>query len=247
MPAPVAKFALEFPQGHIIYADAGIYYRPNESDTGYMVYGDRKELYGKQAVTVSANRETGSGDYAVVHEFKNGALTDARLIQRNTTIDGKLADEQTLANINADLASGELKLRRPQEFRTPTVYNVAQFADGRLLVQLMGEERQLWMGKPGELKKLDAQNTLQGGGSMYYRTADGINVALPYGLGGPGHNDIPKFGEEELTYLHTRGNDGDPAKYGIVFPAPPAFLDPFSKPANTAAPAANAAFKAPKP
>lgn len=246
MPAPVAKFALEFPQGHIIYADAGIYYRPNESDTGYMVYGDRKELFGKQAVTVSANRETGSGDYAVVHEFKNGALTDARLIQRNTTIDGKLADEQTLANINADLASGELKLRRPQEFRTPTVYNVAQFADGRLLVQLMGEERQLWMGKPGELKKLDAQNTLQGGGSMYYRTADGINVALPYGLGGPGHNDIPKFGEEELTYLHTRGNDGDPAKYGIIFPAPPAFLDPFSKPA-TAAPSANAAFKAPKP
>lgn len=56
----------------------------------------------------------------MVHEFKNGVLTDARLIQRNTTIEGKLADEQTLANINADLASGELKLRRPQEFRTPT-------------------------------------------------------------------------------------------------------------------------------
>lgn len=238
MPAPQAKFALEFPQGHVFYADSGIYYRPNGGDIGYMVYGERKELFGKQAVIVAANRENGSGDYAVVHEFRNGALIDARLVKRDTTVEGKLADEQTLANLNADLASGALALRRPQDMRPPSVFNVAQFPDGRLLLQMDKDE--LYLGTPGNFQKLDARKTVQGGNSMYYQMADGTPIALPYGMGGPRHGEPPMFGKQELVYLQT--TDRNPATFGLTFPPAPPFLDPFSTPA-AAAPAANAAFK----
>ncbi|HYD17176.1 MAG TPA: hypothetical protein VEF76_01690 [Patescibacteria group bacterium] len=227
MSAPQAKFALEFPQGYILYADNGVFYQPYNSTIGYMVYGDRKELYGKNAIVVSANRETGGGDYAVVHEFKNGALADARLIQRNTTLEGKLADAATLEQINADLAAGTLTLRRPQDGRPPSLYNVAQFPDGRLLLQVHGADRELYLGRPGNFEKLDAVNTVQGGGSMYYKMSDGTQIALPYGLGGPGYNDVPKFGDQELVYLHTRPGD-DLAKFGLHFPPAPPYLDPFS-------------------
>ncbi len=225
------KFALEFPQGSILMtATGGAYFNPSNSTDAFMVYGERKELFGKNAITVSQDRTTGAGGYSVVYEF---AANDYRLMKGNETVRGTLADDATVACLNQALAQNKIKLYTPQDTRPATVYNVARFADGRLLIQLANKS-ELYLGKDGDFKKLDAIPTLQGGGSKYYKLTTGEQIALPYGYGGP-NGEIPTFNGEELIWLNVKSGE-DPAKFGLKIEAGVAPLDPFSPKQETQKP-----------
>lgn len=234
--APV-KFALSFPQGDMLFmTNGGIYFQPEGAGDAFMVWGERKELFGKNAVMVSKNRETGGGDYSLVYEFaESGALSDARLVTKTETFRGTLADGAKLAAVNDAIAAGSFRLYSTRDTALAKIFNVAAFPDGRLLIQMFNENT-LYLGKPGAYEKLDAQLQAQGGNSMYYKTAAGDSIELPYSFGGPGRNDVPKFNEEVLTYLNVEGRQ-DPEKFGLDLSGGIRHLDPFT-PAKPAAPKA---------
>ena len=240
------KFALDFPQGHILFmSGGGAYFHPHKGADAFMVWGERKELFGKNAITVSKDRDTGAGGYSVVYEFaENGALSDARLVNGTQTLRGALADSKTLQGLNDALAQGEITLYNRRDTEPASVFNAARFPDGRLLIQL-ANKNELYLGKPGSYEKLDATLQVQGGCSMYYKTAKGDSIALPYGMGGPGYDDIPKFNEEELTYVNVRPGQ-PPDKFGLDLSSGIRHLDPFSpevaapRPVSTPKPAPKA-------
>lgn len=241
------KFALEFPQGSILFmendrpgvsGDVGaIYFQPRGAAEAFMVWGERKELFGKHAVTVAKDRETGAGGYSVVYEFgANGALADARLVSQAETVQGALATPETVQALNDALARGEIMLYGRQDTELSKVFNAASFPDGRLLVQLLNKN-ELYLGTPGNYEKVDAHLVAQGGNSMYYKTAAGEDIELPYGFGRPGRDDIPKFNGEELTYLPVEPG-ADPAKFGLALAPGVVHLDPFSQQLRTQKPSA---------
>ncbi len=219
------KFALEFPQGLILFVDSAAYFQPHKSTDAFSVSGERKELFGKNAINVAQNKDTGADAYSVVYEFAaNGALADARLVAKTETVNGKLADEKTVLGLNEALAQNKITLHK---YKAPdSIFNAAQFLDGRLLIQLFNEN-QLYLGTPGNYTKLDAELKVQGGNSMYYKTATGESIDLPYGYGGPGPGNVPKFDGEELSYLDV-GAGSDPAKLGLDLSPGIAHLNPFS-------------------
>lgn len=197
------KFALAFPQGHILFMAAGvIYFLPNDGDRAYMVYGERKELFGKNAVSVQGNRQTGEEGYSVVYEFaEDGALYDARLVSRGQTLRGSLAPQNVVDTISAGIGQGAITLLTPDQTRPESIVNVARFPDGRLLVQL-SKERALYVGTDGNFTKIDARLHAQGGSTMIYRLGTGGTVYLPWSFGGPARGEAPKYEETELSYLH---------------------------------------------
>lgn len=233
------KFALAFPQGHILFmAAGGIYFLPNDGDRAYMVYGERKELFGKNAVSVQGNRQTSEEGYSVVYEFaEDGTLYDARLVTRQQTMRGSLAAQNVVDTISAGIGQGAIMLLTPDQTRPESISNVARFDDGRLLVQV-SKERALYIGTPGNYEKVDARLHAQGGSTMIYRLGTGGTVYLPWSFGGPPHGEKPKFEETELSYLHnpTAESIGFTLDQGI---AP---LTPFS-----AEVLKNAASRGPKP
>lgn len=232
------KFAIEFPQGHVLFMKdtnaysnstgiGGIYFRAHDSAHAFLVYGERKELFGKNAVTVGADRDTGATGYSVVHEFNAaGQLVDARLVSKEETLTGKLVDDAALAAMNAELAADKIRFLSQRDTELARVFNVASFPDGRLLVQLFNRN-ELYLGTPGNYEKLDAQLQAQGGNSMYYKLASGESIELPYSFGGPGRNDVPKFGDQELKYLDVKSGD-KPEKYGLTIKPGVTPLTPFS-------------------
>ena len=239
------KFALEFPQGQILFMKSensysgsdigGIYFRHQDSDDAFMVWGERKELFGKNAVTVAKNRETGAGGYSVVYEFDDkGALSDARLVSGDETVRGHLADAKTVQALQDKIAQGGMTFYDPRDTELAKVFNVASFPDGRLLVQLFNKN-ELYLGTPGNYEKVDAQLQAQGGNAMYYRTPEGESIDLPYGYGGPGRDDIPKYKGEELKYLDVQPG-ASPAKFGLDLAPGVRHLDPFSAKRNTPKP-----------
>lgn len=243
MPAtkPEIKFALNFPQGLILMTNTGgAYFMPHTGTDAFSVYGERKELFGKNAITVSENRDTGAGGYSIVYEFgNNNALADARLVKKGETFRGTLVDDKIITALNDAVAQDKIKLYTHQDTQPPKVYNVARFADGRLLVQM--HDWQLYIGTPGNFTKVDAEGTVQGGGSRYYKLKNGGEIALPYGYGGP-NGEIPTFDGEEMNWIKIQSDD--PARIGLVFPEGIKHLDPFSpqlaaaKPAEPKRPAA---------
>ncbi len=230
-----AKFALEFPQGRIVFMQpehassgndiGGIYFQPKDSKDAFIVWGERKELFGKHAVTVAKNRDTGNAGYSVVYEFENNALVDARLVSPSETVRGALLDNAGLQALNAQLAAGDIKLYGNRDTELAKVFNVAAFADGRQLIQLMNKN-ELYLGTPGNFEKLDAKLFVQGGNSMYYKLATGESINLPYGYGGPNH-EVPTFAGEPMKYLDVRAGE-DPAKLGLNLKGGVTPLDPFS-------------------
>lgn len=247
--APEINFALEFPQGHILFmkptqsSGGGTYFVPNDSEAGFALWGENKELFGKKAINV-AKSDTVQTPYSLVYEFaEDGALTDARLVTQGQTLRGKLADEMTVQTLNAALAQDQLKLYGYRDLEPVTVYNVAQFPDGKLLLQI-SNKHELYLGTPGNFEKLDAHLVAQGGCSMYYKLATGESIELPWGLGGMRHGEPPVFAGEELTYLNVPPGS-DPAKFGLTFPAKATPLNPFSPGIAPAATAQRTAPKAP--
>lgn len=233
------KFALEFPQGIILVTDGGgAYFSPPRNTGAFQIYGEHKELFGKNALTVREDYTTRDPGYSVVYEFGDaGALTDARLVRGKDTFRGKLVDAVALADINAKISGGQITLYTTRDTQPPTVSRAARFADGRLLVMV---DRDLYLGTPGNYEKMDAQVVLQGGSSLYYKTGDGKSIALPWGMGGP-NGELPTFDGEPLNYVSNKSGE-DPAKYGLTLPGRVAHLNPFS-PQLSAQPAAKAAFK----
>lgn len=221
------RFALDFPQGHILFIEnSGAYFLPRHSMDAFQVWGERKELFGKHAISVREDRSAQTQAYNVVYEFSDsGALTDARLISKDQTVRGTLADQDTLNSLNGALAQKALTLYTQRDTEPDSVFNAARFADGRLLIQLMNRN-ELYIGTPGNFTKVDAQLYVQGGNSMYYRTPEGEQIDLPYGFGGPRHGEIPTFKGEPLIYIDTK--DGNPAQFGLDLARGVKHLNPFS-------------------
>ena len=235
---PTVKFALEFPQGLILMTDHGTYFHPPKNTGAFQVYGEGKELFGKQAITVREDYTTRDPGYSIVHEFgENGALTDARLIRGKETFRGKLADASIVADLNAKIQSGAITTYTTRDTQAPMVSRAARFADGRMLLMV---ERDLYLGTPGNYEKLDAQVVLQGGSSLYFKTGDGKRIALPWGMGGP-NGELPSFDSEPLNYVSSKSGE-EPSKYGLTLPGRAEHLNPFS-PQLSAKPAAKQAFK----
>lgn len=240
------KFALEFPQGRILCMKpdsfsrddlGGVYFLPYESTEAFMVWGERKELFGKHAISV-AKSDSVETPYSVVYEFsETGALIDARLVSKAETARGTLADEKTVQSLAAAIGAGTVTLVSPRDTEPAKIFNVAQFPDGRLLVQLMNKN-ELYLGKPGSYEKLDARLAAQGGCSMYYKAASGETIQLPWGYGGPNH-ETPTFGEQELVYNLKYKTGSDPATAGLDLSGGIVALNPFSPglPAKPQAPA----------
>ena len=240
------KFALEFPQGRILCMKpdsssrdevGGVYFQPYQSAEAFMVWGERKELFGKHAISV-AKSDSVETPYSVVYEFADGgALTDARLVSKTETARGVLADDKTVQSLDTAIASGALTLYAPRDTEPGKIFNVAQFPDGRWLVQLMNKN-ELYLGKPGSYEKLDAQLQAQGGCSMYYKAATGENIHLPWGYGGPNH-ETPTFGEQDLVYNLKIKTGADPKEAGLDLTDGLLALNPFSPglPAKPQAPA----------
>lgn len=233
-------FALSFPQGHILFMEnkdryahdkvAGIYFLPTDAHEAFLVWGSRQELFGKKAVEVSEDKDADMAAYTIVYEFDEaGALSDARLVTRGQTVRGKLADENFVQTTNAALAQGVITLYTKEHTAADKIFNVAQFNDGRLLVQLFNKN-ELYLGTPGHFQKLDARHVAQGGNSMYYALPDGGKISLPYGYGGPGRGDIPQFKDEVLTYRNDYKTGDDPAKVGLNLGTGIKHLAPFPKP-----------------
>lgn len=238
------KFALEFPQGLVVITESGgAYFKPQNSNDAFTVPGERKELFGKNAIIVQQDYASKRGGYAVVYEFgENG--NDVRLVRGQETIKGKLADDATVQALNDRLANDTLRLYSTRDTQPRKVFNAARFSDGRMLLHFE-DKRELYIGTPGNYQRVDAQQTIQGGNSLYYKTADGVKISLPWSFGGPPDDEMPMYGDEVLNYA-SRGND-DPAKFGFVVPEPVKPLDPFSSevciPKPTAPVSAKNAFK----
>jgi len=239
------KFVLQFPQGDVLCMKdpynsdddelGGVYFQPKGSNEAFIVWGERNDLFGKYAITVAKDRDTGAGDYSVVYEFNDsGSLLDARLVSKKETVRGTLADDKTVAALQDDVTQGRITFIERRDTELTKVFNAASFPDGTLLVQLHNRKG-LYMGKDGNFTKVDAQLVVQGGGSMYYKTPDGASIDLPYGYGGPGRNDVPTFKGQELKYINVQSGS-DPAKLGLKLEAAKPHLDPFSPQLKSAAP-----------
>ena len=187
---------------------------------------EREELFGKHAISVGKG-DDGAKPYSVVYEFNDvGALIDARLVSGTETARGVLADAKTVQDLSAAIASGALTLYAPRDTEPSKIFNVAQFPDGRLLVQLMNKN-ELYIGKPGSYEKLDATLQAQGGCSMYYKAASGETIHLPWGYGGPNH-ETPTFGDQELLYNLKYKTGSDPSAAGLDLSGGIVALTPFS-------------------
>lgn len=227
-------FALAFPQGHILFLqNGGSYFLPAYSMDAFQVWAERKELFGKNALTVKGDKAT--ADYSIVYEFTAaGVLSDARLVTKDQTINGTLADTDFINSVNGALAQSALKLYTTRDTQPDTVFNAARFGDGRLLIQLMNRN-ELYLGTPGAYTKLDAKLYTQGGNSMYYRDADGGQINLPYGLGGPRAGEPPTYKGEMLAYVAV-DRSADPAQFGLDVFTGIKHLTPFSPELNGTAP-----------
>lgn len=226
MPSTITSlsFAIDFPQGLILFTgqNKGAYFLPHDSKDAFMIYGDQKELFGKKAIMVSKNANSLTEKYDLVYEFNDeGRLIDARLIEGQQTIRGTLVDPAQLQKLNAEI--GEITFYNHTDFQLRRVFNVASFADGRLLLELSKDE--LYIGTPGNYTKVDATLEIQGGSEKYYRTADGGMIALV------GHGFFnakkPKFKDEEMTWVNNP--DSNPASFGLDLPERDVTpLNPFS-------------------
>jgi hypothetical protein len=234
------KFGLEFPQGQILFTSSnGTYFLPHQGVEGFMIWGDRKELFGKNALSITRGEDVPT-PYTLVHEFNEaGALTDARLIADNQTTHGALMDSATVQALNAAITNDTVQLFGYQDLQKPRVFNAARFPDGRLLIQ-MHNKNELWLGTPeAGYEKVDAQLYVQGGNSMYYKTPEGEKIDLPYSFGGPRHGEPPMYKGIELTYIDVK-RDGDPAQFGLSFTGGHTPVNPFTPglPQKAAAPKA---------
>ena len=221
------KFALEFPQGNMLFMkNNGIYFLPHQSAEAFQVYGERKELFGKNAVNVSKSA-TNPVAYNLVYEFaENGAMQDARIVTQTETSRGALLDGKTVQALSAALAAGQITMYDTSDTQPPSVYNAARLNDGRILIQMSGKN-ELYLGTPGgQYEKLDAHLYVQGGCSMYYKFPDGATVELPWGFGGPNH-ETPKFKGEAMAYVTQRSGE-DPMKYGLDLSGGVAHISPFT-------------------
>jgi len=227
MAQPRVQFALDFPQGHILFLDnQGAYFLPRHSMDAFQIWGERKELFGKNAINVQGDRTSGTKGYSVVHEFaEDGKLLDARLVGPSGTVRGQLADADTLNSLNGALAQNAMALHSVRDTEPDRVFNAARFSDGRLLIQLHNRN-ELYIGTPGSFEKVDAEMYVQGGNSMYYRTPAGEEINLPYGYGGP-NGEAPSYKGELLAYIQVKDN-GNPAQFGLDIKRGIQHLSPFS-------------------
>lgn len=221
-------FALNFPQGTIIFTErAGSYFMPTGTMDAFQIYGEHKELFGKKAISVRGNHNTGEPDYSLVYEFNDAqALTDARLVTRDRTLRGTLADQDTLNTLNGALAQGALTLYTTQDTAPAMLSRVARFVDGRYLILVSNRDHDLYIGTPGNYEKVDARLAIQGGNSLYFQTPQGERIDLPYSFGGPRHGELPTYKGEELNYVTLRQN-GDPGEFGLDLKKGMTHLSPF--------------------
>jgi hypothetical protein len=242
---PEVKFALQFPQGMVFFLKdtsspdkaGAAYFKPNNSTEAFMVWGERKELFGKNAINVAKDYKADTGGYSVVYEFSGSdVLTDARLVKGDETVRGQLADGPAVQVLNDSLTEGWLKLYGRQDMEPVTVYNAARFLDGRVLIQLC-DRNELYLGTPGNYQKLDARLMAQGGCSMYYEMVSGEKIDLPYSFSGPKRGEMPTFNGEEMMYMNVESG-ADPAQLGLVIPQKTA-IDPFSVPVQKPNPPRN--------
>lgn len=236
-------FALEFPQGTIFFMEekghakyntlhlGRVYFKPAGGNDAFIVPGERRELFGKCAITIRDNTKTGEAGYSIVWEFAaDGALADARLVNKNRTVRGGLAAAAAVAQLDADIAAGALALREKEN--ADEVFNVARFPDGRLLIQL-SNKNELYLGTPGHYTRLDASPVASLGNYRIYETAEGTVIRLPHylrvspSLGqATGPKDEPSFGGQKLEYLDVEPG-ADPKAFGLVLKKAE-HLNPFS-------------------
>ncbi len=222
-------FVLQFPEGNFLIAGGTPYFMPEGGDKAYLGWGEKKELLGK----FHHKLETRSEDfkkYDLTYEIEDGDLIAARLITPFNRSAGKLADDAAVAKLNDDLENGHLELKG--RARPPHITRAAKFGDGRLLLLIDGLEKEsrhtLLIGTPGNYEQIGLGSGVQGGNSFYYKTEDGTDLALPYGYGGPKHDEAPQYGNEYLAYIPVE-NAQDLAAFGVDFTAPDPHLDPFCK------------------
>jgi hypothetical protein len=225
----VIDYVLKFPEGDFLIAGGAPYFMPEGSDKAYLGWGEKKELLGKFHHKI----ETRSEDfkkYDLTYEVEDGELIAARLITPFNRSAGKLADAATVAKLNDDLENGRLELQG--RANPPHITRAAKFGDGRLLLLIDGldkkERHTLLIGTPGNYEQIGLGSGVQGGNSFYYKTADGKDLALPYGYGGPKHDEAPQYGDEYLAYIPV-DNAQDLAAFGVNITPPAPHLDPFCK------------------
>lgn len=222
-------FVLQFPEGNFLIAGGTPYFLPEGSDKAYLGWGEKKELLGKFHHKLDTRAEDFK-KYDLTYEVEDGALIAARLITPFNRSAGKLADEATVQKLNDDLENGRLELKG--RTNPPHITRAAKFGDGRLLLLIDGldkkERHTLLIGTPGNYEQVKLGSGVQGGNSFYYKTEDGVNLALPYGYGGPKHDEPPQYGDEYLAYIPVE-NAQDLAAFGINITPPAPHLDPFCK------------------
>ncbi len=225
------KMVLEFPEGlFLIPNNGGIYFMPDaDSDKAYLGYGEKKELHGKFAHKLPT-RSDAFEKYDVTYEVEDGDLLAARLITPFSRSAGKFLDEASTKKIEAKLQDGSLTLVNRSD--APRIIRAAKAGDGTMAVLVESHEgptgsleRTLYGGTEGNLEPL-TNSYVQGGNSFYFSLDDGTRVELPYSLGGPRHDEPPKYGDKLMAYLNVEDSE-DLAAFGIEKDAPDPHLDPF--------------------
>lgn len=250
---PPVKFALQFPQGVVIFMQGSpaalhgignIYFLPEGAKDAFMVEGQCQSFAGKYTVSVAKDKDAGAPAYHLVHEFADdGRLIDARAICGGKTLSGVLAGAARVREIAESLRMGQLRLHSVDDTRPLRVFNMARFADGRMLIQLF-MRHELYIGTPGNFEKLDAKLVGASGNNRSYRLSAGGSVELPWGAVGPSL-ELPSFNGEKLQYMNFYIGE-NPAKFGLEVDMPKP-LNPFSPELAKTACAAPAVAQTPRP
>lgn len=228
---PALQHALYFKEGtFLMMANDGVYFLPHGHAKAYLCYGEKKELFGKVSRTMkSTNPDVKS--YSLTYEFEGTELLAARLLTPAGRSKGTLLPRAFCATLERQLNDGSLTLQRPQN--PPHMCTVSRLPDGQILLhvrELPGHDYEtLWLGKPGDYRKLEIAQAVQGGSSFYFTLKDGTRVELPRGLmGGTRPGEYPKFSDDIITYLPQDNSGKDFETYGLAVAKPAPHLDPYS-------------------
>ncbi len=238
------------------------YYLAADGVNAYEMYGDNKELLGKIALTITPRKDLIGNDvaYTLTYEFEGADFISARLIEGTRRIAGTAFDEKTKAQLQDKITQGQITLHKtPNLVRPPYISRAAKNRDNYwlLLVDNLPDangvikRHGLFVVKDGVTKELTITQAIQGGSTFHFRTAEGIDVDMPYSLGGPSRGQCATANDVAFAYVD-ESHKLNMADFGIKVPelTPPAHYTPFydlsapSKPGSSpSAGASNAAGK----
>lgn len=216
------KFALQFPQGAMLFFQGGqhalngvgdVYFLPRGGTDAFMLDGMQSSCAGETTLAVFKDKDLGIPPYDVVYRLdENGRPAAAQLRHDGRSTDGACMPDDDFGALQAAVSDGKIRLHDLAAQQPPRVFNIARFADGRLLVQLLFRA-ELYLGTPGNFQKLDVKLAGRQGNSRIYELPDGERIDLPWTAAGPGL-EPPVFKGVTLQYLNFYTGDA-PAKYGL--------------------------------